>query len=90
MFGSKEWKMIYNDVFSVFPSPDSIPMKIILKTKTGSKTFNSSAEFITFLCFNKDVLITRENIEYKLEDSKLRSEVENEIHKLDDKIKERF
>lgn len=87
---AREWKIIYNDVFSVFPSPDSIPMKITLKTKNGNKVFNSSNEFITFLCFNKDVTITKENIEYKLEDAVLRSEVEEEIHKLDDKIKERF
>lgn len=87
---AREWKIIYNDVFSVFPSPDSIPMKIILKTRNGNKTFNSSSEFITFLCFNKDITVTRENIEYKLEDAVLRSEVEEEIHKLDDKIKERF
>ena len=90
MFGAKEWKMIYNDVFSVFPSPDNIPMKITLRTKAGIKTFNSSAELITFLCFNKDVTVTSENIDYNLEDASLRSEVEREIHKLDDKIKERF
>ena len=42
------------------------------------------------LGLNKNISISNDNIEYILEDASLRSEVENEIHILDDKIKERF
>ena len=90
MFGAREWKIIYNDVFRVFPSPDNIPMKIILKEKRGNRVFSSSNELIAYMCINKNIAITNENIEYILENAELRTEVENEIHKLDDKIKERF
>ena len=90
MFGAREWKIIYNDVFRVFPSPDNIPMKIILKDNKVKKTFSSSSELIAYMCLNKNISISNDNIEYILEDANLRSEVENEIHILDDKIKERF
>lgn len=90
MFGGREWKIIYNDVFRVFPSPDTLPLRIILKDGKTNKTFSSSSELIAYMCLNKNIVITNENIEYILENAELRTEVENEIHKLDDKIKERF
>jgi len=89
MINEGQWKTIYNDVFNVFPVPSSIPLIIKVNTEDGIKTFTSSSELIAFLCLNKSHEYKRDDIEYILTDSKLRSTIDREIHNLEDKIKER-
>ena len=44
MFSNDVWKIMYNNVFKLFPSPDTIQKKIILKTDNDKMIFNSTAE----------------------------------------------
>lgn len=87
MFSSREWKAMYNNVFKVFPSPDNIPQKIILKTKQGKRVFKSSSEFLSYICINGNGNILNDDLEYVLEDNKLKSEVENNINVIINTIK---
>ena len=89
MINEGQWKTIYNDVFNVFPVPSNIPLIIKVKTEDGVKTFTSSSELIAFLCLNKSYEYNRNDIEYTLTDSKLRSMIDKEINQLEEKIKER-
>lgn len=88
MFDDREWKTIYNNVFKVFPSPDNLLQKIILKTDNEEKVFKNSSELLSYLCVNENVLITGD-IEYNLADNKLRYEVEKNINSIISNIKKR-
>lgn len=88
MFDEREWKTIYNNVFKVFPSPDNLLQKIILKTDNEEKVFKNSSELLSYLCVNENVLITGD-IEYNLEDNKLRYEVEQNINSIISNMKKR-
>lgn len=87
MFDSREWKIMYNNVFKVFPSPENIAQKIILKTKQGKRVFNSSSEFLSYICINGNNNILLDDLEYILEDNKLKSEVECNINQIIQSLK---
>lgn len=86
MFTKREWKTMYNNVFKVFPSPDDIVKQIILKTDSEKKVFNSTSEFLSYICINGDNFFNDE-IEYILKDDSLKNEVENNVLKIVNSLK---
>lgn len=87
MFSNQEWKYMYNNVFKVFPSPDTLNQKIILKTRRGKRVFNNSSELLSFICINGHDVILSDEIEYILNDNLLKSEIENDIQMIIQSLK---
>lgn len=82
MFSNDVWKIMYNNVFKLFPSPDTIQKKIILKTDKDKIIFNSTAEFLSYLCMTENDNVLNDDIDYILEDVNLKKEIEKNILKI--------
>lgn len=82
MFSNDVWKIMYNNVFKLFPSPDTIQKKIILKTDNDKMIFNSTAEFLSYLCMTENDNVLNDDIDYILEDVNLKKEIEKNILKI--------
>ena len=72
MFSNDVWKIMYNNVFKLFPSPDTIQKKIILKTDNDKMIFNSTAEFLSYLCMTENDNVLNDDVDYILEDVNLK------------------
>ena len=79
---------MYNNVFKVFPSPDTLSQKIVLKTRHGKRVFNNSSELLSYICINGNDIILSDELEYILNDNSLKSEVENDIKMLIKSLKQ--
>ncbi len=82
MFSNDVWKIMYNNVFKLFPSPDTIQKKIILKTDNDKMIFNSTAEFLSYLCMTENDNVLNDDVDYILEDVNLKKEIEKNILKI--------
>lgn len=82
MFSNDVWKIMYNNVFKLFPSPDTIQKKIILKTDNDKMIFNSTAEFLSYLCMTENDNVLNDDVDYILEDFNLKKEIEKNILKI--------
>ena len=82
MFSNDVWKIMYNNVFKLFPSPDTIQKKIILKTDNDKMIFNSTAEFLSYLCMMENDNVLNDDVDYILEDFNLKKEIEKNILKI--------
>lgn len=82
MFSNDVWKIMYNNVFKLFPSPDTIQKKIILKTDNDKIIFNSTAEFLSYLCMTENDNVLNDDVDYILEDVNLKKEIEKNILKI--------
>ena len=82
MFSNDVWKIMYNNVFKLFPSPDTIQKKIILKTDNDKMIFNSTAEFLSYLCMTENDNVLNDDVDYILEDVNIKKEIEKNILKI--------
>lgn len=88
MFNEREWKIMYNNVFKVFPSPDNIIEQIVLKTDSGKEVFKTTSEFLSYICINGENILG-EDLEYFLKDDSLKKEVESNVLKVVNSLKKR-
>lgn len=90
MFTEEEWKIMYNNVFKIFPSPDALIKQINVKVHEGMKVFKSTSEFISFAYNYGYDKIMNDDIEYILKNNGLKQEIENKINILLEKINEEW
>ena len=88
MFTDEEWKIMYNNVFKIFPSSDNWIKQINVKVREGTKVFKTTSEFISFAYTYGYDKILNDNIEYVMKDNGLKQEIENKILMILEKIKE--
>lgn len=90
------WVTIYNNVFKLFPPPDIMIEKIILKNGSMKKEFNTFTEMLIYMtseCMkNNDsemIDICDDDISYVLRNNDFKTDIDKEINEIIKKIKAR-
>lgn len=79
MIGQGYWRTLYNQVFSVFPPPDSLISKVTITIGNKKKDFKSPTELLTYLSLNSIDDIEYADIEFILKDDRLKNEINEYI-----------
>lgn len=88
MINLVDWQIIYNNVFRIFPPPDTMVEKIVInQDDEKSIEFNSLTELIGYMAVNTNNDIKNEDIKFYLRNNSLKMELDKKIKKLIKQIK---